>query len=168
MCLSGILKRLKYEVWNVEMLRRNDLMKWQSGKGLKRGKKGLKRIWETVMFVKHEDRRRLVGFEANVLSERERQKGGEVISPPEHIHFTPFPLNFPPDITALLLQAIIPSYPIINELKYFHLHSLPNVSTHSMLLPVSHGDHQRRRSGRYLRAGGCRYIEYLPQLLTRY
>lgn len=47
----------------------------------------------------------------------ERGRGGEVISPPEHIHFTVFSSTLPLDITSLSLQAIIPPFAIIYVAK---------------------------------------------------
>lgn len=61
---------------------------------------------------------------------RKGGRGGEVISPGEHIHFTVFSSALPQDITSLSLPAIIPPFTIIYVAKSLHSHTyLSRLST---------------------------------------
>lgn len=84
------------------------------------------------------------------LIQRDGEREVEVISPPEHIHFTVFSSTLPLDITSSPLQAIIPPFAIIYVAKSLHLHTyLSCLCTHTAKkkkkrLQASHGDHQRK------------------------
>lgn len=97
------LNRLK-QVWNVG----NAVLQWFNGKAIRQGTRreesrervsGFERQW-----CRARDTKRLHSLEGNILSEPERDgergRGGEVISPPEHIHFTVFSSTLPLDITS--------------------------------------------------------------------
>lgn len=58
-------------------------------------------------------------------------RGGEVISPRQHIYFTVFSSTLPQDITSLSLPAIIPPFTIIYVAKSLHSHTyLSRLCTH--------------------------------------
>lgn len=88
----------------------------------------------------------------------ERERGGEVISPPEHIHFTVFSSTLPVDITSLPLQAIIPPFAIIYVAKSLHLHTyLPYLCTHTTERDCKLPAMTIRGSQRFPSAADCRY-----------
>lgn len=108
----------------------NAVLQWFNGKAFRQGSRREARLeWRLSGFERQwyrgRDKKRLHSLEGNIWSEwkREGDRGGEVISPPEHIHFTVFSSNLPPDVTSLPLLAIIPPFAIIYVAKSLQLHT---------------------------------------------
>ena len=114
---------------------RNAVLQGFNGKAIRQGTgrqerqgrvSGLEGQW-----CRARDTKRLHSLEGNIFvwvreGWRERERGGEVISPPEHIHFTVFSSTLPLDITSHPLQVIIPLFTITHVAKTFtYTHVLP-------------------------------------------